>query len=76
MEPNSTITQIGLYSESDQEVQDLVTRVTKFNLNHLDEPVTLNVTPYEKGDEFIPAPHYKLSFEYPSKDVQKKFWLG
>lgn len=70
-----TITQIGLYAETDDEVQKLVRRVADFNLNNLKTPITLNITPMEKGDEIVPTPHYKLYFEYPSKDIQRSFWL-
>lgn len=70
------ILQTGLYTTEGDEVEALVGRVSKFNLNNLGNPVQLDVIPYEEGDEFVPAPHYKLRFLFPSRDAMRSFWTA
>lgn len=72
------ILQTGLYSESGIEVEKLVGRVTKFNLENIGTAVKVDIIPYEEGDAAngIPQPHYKLRFLFPSRQVQEKFWTS
>lgn len=72
------ILQTGLYSESGPEVENLVKRVTKFNMENIGNPIQMDVIPYEEGDpeNGIPQPHYKLRFLYPSKNAQARFWTS
>jgi hypothetical protein len=74
MDNQKQILQTGLYSESGEEVEKLVERVTKFNLQNLATPVKVDIIPYEEGDENHPAPHYKLRFLFPNRDIQARFW--
>lgn len=74
MADQQKILQTGLYSKDDMETRQLIERVDKFNINHIGQPVKLDVIPYEKGDEFVPDPHYKFRFLFPSKAIQRAFW--
>lgn len=69
-----TVKQIGLFTTSSKEVEDFVNRVSRYNINHLAAPVTLDISPYENGDELIAHPHYKISLTFPSKEILQNFW--
>lgn len=71
---NKRIYQTGLWSDDPQDVKDLIHRVDQFNLYNIGNAIKLDVMPYTEGDEFVPRPHYKFRFEYPSKDIQIRFW--
>lgn len=75
---NKQILQTGLYSESGKEVESLVSRVQKFNINHIGNPVKIDIIPYEEGDPAtgIPQPHYKLRFLFPNRAIQEQFWTN
>lgn len=75
---NKQILQTGLYSETGEEVETLVKRVTDFNLRNLGTPVKVDIIPYEEGDpdNGVPQPHYKLRFLFPNKDIQRRFWAA
>ena len=69
------IKQIGLHSNSEKEIEQLVQRVSKFNLNHLGSAIKMDILPCEEGDRDNPDPHYKINFFYPNKQVMRDFWL-
>lgn len=75
---NKKILQVGLISESGQEVERLVERVTKFNMENIGNHIEMDVMPYEEGDpeNGIPQPHYKLRFLYPNREAQARFWTS
>lgn len=75
---NKKILQTGLYSRSDKEVEQLVSRVTKFNSLNLGSPIQMDIMPYEEGDKEggMDFPHYKLRFLYPNEKARDKFWTG
>ena len=78
MMDNKQILQTGLYSDSGPEVEELVGRVTTFNMNNIGNAVKLDVIPYEEGDPAngIPQPHYKLRFLFPNRSIQERFWTA
>lgn len=74
MADQQKILQTGLFSKDAKETERMIERVNKFNINNIGQPVKLDVIPYEKGDEFVPAPHYKFRFLFPNRQVQMAFW--
>ena len=75
-ESSKQILQTGLYSTDPTEVEGIIDRVNRFNLNNIGTAIKLDVIPYEKGDAFVDAPHYKFRFLFPSKDAQRRFWTS
>lgn len=73
---SQVVTQYGLYTESPEETEKMITRVKEFNLKHLDSPVRMNILDTQNGDENCPRPHVKFVFQFPSTEAQRAFWLG
>ena len=73
--PNErSVMQVGLYSSSQQEVQNLIDRVTKYNQRKATN-VVLDLEWHEKGDAQSEVPHCKIRLTFPSPEVQENFWL-
>ena len=68
------ILQTGLYETQPSAVETFIGRVNQFNLSHIGNAIKLDVIPYEEGDEFVPAPHYKYRLLFPSREIQRAFW--
>lgn len=73
---NKPILHSGLYTKDPNEVKKMVARIERFNITHIGNAIKLDIIPYEEGDEFVPVPHYKYRFLYPSRAIQAEFWTG
>lgn len=74
-DPNKKrVLQVGLYTESAQDIKDAADRIVRFNKTFLTD-VSIDVEVHEKGDAQCERPHMKLRFSFPSREVQEKFWL-
>ncbi len=73
---NSIISQYGLYSESPDEIKQLIKRIDKFNLNNLGFAVKANIMEQKEGDELCPHPHIKVVLQFPSREIQERFWTS
>lgn len=73
---NQKVMQHGLYSTNDDEVQQFVKRVNKWNTGHIGSPVKLNILECKEGDQHCADPHYKFQIEFPTREAQIAFWRG
>jgi hypothetical protein len=75
--PNEkTITQVGLTSDSQEQVDDIANKVDKFNRHHQGIFVSLTIDEVPPQERSSTSGKFKLLFEFANRDAQKAFWFG
>lgn len=62
------VIQVGLYSDSIQEIENFVKRVSRFN-DRFATSVLLDIQPQQNSDRA------DIRLTFPNHQVQEKFWL-
>lgn len=71
-----TITQVGLTSDSQKQVDDISDKVDKFNRSHKGVFVSLTISEVPPLELSSTSGKFRLLFEFANRDAQKAFWLG
>jgi hypothetical protein len=75
--PNEkTITQVGLTSDSQAEVDKIADMVDKFNRYHKGIYVSLTIDEVPPQERSSTSGRFKLLFEFANRDAQRAFWFG
>lgn len=76
MAEEKTITQVGLTSDSQEQVDDISDKVDKFNRSHKGIFVSLTISEVPPQDRSSTSGKFRLLFEFANRDAQRAFWLG
>ncbi len=71
-----TITQVGLTSDSQEQVDEIADKVDKFNKSHNGVYVSLTIGEVPPLEKSSTSGSFRLLFEFANRDAQKAFWLG
>lgn len=75
-EQEKTITQVGLTSDSQSQVDDIADKVDSFNRSHNGIFVSLTIDEVPPEQRTSTSGKFKLLFEFANREAQRAFWFG